>query len=186
MKHYLVAVAALLACSSIAVAKNKSHTFGAPYPGAPVSGQPGQLPTTVKAPGALVIPDTFVYDGGLGSEPPVQLFSLVAPAFFISGLGPAEALGGFDGGSVPGVLVKEPGELTSVTMPAFTVLNHNYTNAPECHCGVALGTSYVITCQSQLDAGVGGPAGDGGPVTTVVMNTSDKDGGTFWFDCIGY
>lgn len=186
MKHYTVAaVAAVLVLSCVALA-GKRHSYAAPYPGAAVTGQPGQLPTTVNAPGALTLNPIYVYDGGNGSIPPVQYFPLIAPAFFVGGLGPTNALVGFDGGSVPGVELEEPGQIVSTTMPAFTVLNHNFTNAPECHCGTALGTSYVITCSAQLDAGVGGPAGDGGPVTTVVVNTNDKDGGTFWFDCIGY
>ena len=188
-RHYAVAAAAFLSAIAVsAYANTKKHSMpvGAPYPGAPVSGQPGQLPTTVNAPGALTPSPIYVYDGGSGSIPPVQYYSLIAPAFFVGGLGAVDATGGYDGGSPPGVLVRESGQLVSTTMPAFTILNHNYTNAPECHCGTALGTSFVKTCASQLDAGVGGPAGDGGPVTTVVMSTNDVDGGTFWYDCIGY
>ena len=185
----LIAIAALCAAGlALAEPKVKKHNVKAPYPGVPVTGQPGQIPNVVNAPGALTTQPIFGWDGGSGSAPQVTIFPLLAASYhFVSG-GEAVALVGLDGGSVPGVMEEERGQIVSATMPTFTVLNNNFHSAPTCICSITTATSNVVLdqCQGQLDAGVGGPAGDGGPVTTVSVNSKDADGGTFAYDCIGY
>lgn len=190
MKHFIVALVAFVTAIGATAYAGKKHAspVSAPYPGVAVSGQPGQVPLIVNMPNALTPNTQFVWDGGPGSAPPVQIFPVLAPSYHFLVGGEAISLVGLDGGGVPGVELEERGQIISATMPTFTVLNHIFTAPPNCMCTWALGngTSVIKTCQAQEDAGVGGPAGDGGPVTTVVIATSDADGGTLNYDCIGY
>lgn len=158
-----------------------------------MAAQPGQLPSAVYLPGAPLAFPAVVFQGDAGAPgaatglPAVTTFPIYAPTFF-EGPGGAITLAerGFDGGGLPGNIFHEHTQLTSLTMPAITVLNGLYTGFPECSCSWVTGTSIITQCTSAQDAGVNGPAGDGGPVTTVVVTTTDKDGGTVAIDCYGY
>jgi hypothetical protein len=152
-----------------------------------MAAQPGAIPLTVNMPNALTTNTQFVWDGGSGSAPSVTIFPVLAPSYHVLSGGIVAAEAGFDGGAVPGVLKHERLSLVSLTMPTFTNLNNLFNGLPECTCAQTSGTSIVKTCVAQQDAGATlGPTADGGPVTTVVIDTVGEDGGTYTIDCLGY
>ena len=189
MKNYFVAVAALLlACA--AVAGEKHHRLGVTIgPGA--TGQPGQLPSQVFAPGIPGPQAYFVYDGGPSAIPAVQDVPLFAPAIFIGGsagiggYGVVESISGWDGGPAPGVLFSEVGIIVTAGGTVQTNTNRNFSAADG---GVGLAAA-ICQCGAIVAAGA-----SSGSITGCYMTTDGgisqvnltSDGGEFSYSCIGY
>lgn len=142
-----------------------------------MAANPAVLPQTIYVPGAATTTagQFPVFDGGTGSLPPVQTFSLYAPAYFAQN-GTVAPAGGFDGG-LPVAFMFEPFTVTSATSPVIQNLASPFTQPPMCLCGVASGPGDTISkCAGAIDAG---------PQPNVVIATTTADGGTFTGVCFG-
>ena len=181
------AIVLVSAAAALAIPKHR-HNFGAIIgPGA--TGQPGQLPSQVFAPGIAGQQAYFVYDGGPSAIPPVQDIPIFAPAFFIGGsagiggYGVVTAISGLDGGPVPGVLFQEVGTVIS---GGGTVATNTQRNFSPWDGGVGLAAA---TCAATPIV----CSGNGGCTATCVATTDGgvtqvnitSDGGLWRYDLLG-